>query len=101
MALVSDIHFLNLKNTESYFSTTVYATTRKNRITLQSFVSDNFTALVQRGYLELDDGWITPLNGYQYKITPTSQSWDDGRRICQSWGGDLIVYGFQDIAIIE
>ena len=69
--------------------------------TSQRFVSDNFTAIVQRGYMELDDGWITPLNGYQYKATPNSQTLDQGRTICQNWGGDLIVYGFQDVAIVE
>ena len=50
--------------------------------------------------MELDDGWIAPFNGYQYKATMRSQSWDESRSICQSWGGDLIVYGFRDLTIM-
>ena len=56
----------------------------------------NVTNVLQRGFLELDDGWIAPFYGYQYKLTPEQQSWDQGRRICQSWGADLIVFGYQD-----
>jgi len=51
------------------------------------------------GYMHLDDGWITPFNGYQYKETSTIQSWEDSRTICKNWGGDLAVYGVRDIAI--
>ena len=54
------------------------------------------TAALLRGYVELPDGWISPFNGYQYKLTPSLQSWVSTRSICQSWGGDLVVYGVRD-----
>jgi len=50
------------------------------------------------GYVELDDGWISPLNGYQYKVIHTRQTWNESQSICQSWGGDIIVHGFRDHA---
>ena len=53
----------------------------------------------KRGYMELDDEWIAPFNGYQYKATPNFQPWDASRNLCQSWGGDLIVHGFRDHAV--
>ena len=56
--------------------------------------ADNATRL--QGFMELHDGWISPLNGYQYKVNSILQSWNDSRRTCQSWGGDLIVHGFRD-----
>jgi len=49
-----------------------------------------------RGYVEIDDGWIAPFNGYQYKLTASRHSWQEKQGTCQSWGGDLIVHGFQD-----
>ena len=52
----------------------------------------------QRGYLELEDGWVAPGNGYQYKVNLNSSTWDESRSVCQGWGGDLIVYGFQDFS---
>jgi len=59
---------------------------------------NDITRALQRGYMELDDGWITPFNGYQYKVNFNEQNWEESRSVCQSWGGDLIVYGFQDHA---
>ena len=44
----------------------------------------NVTKALQLGFLELDDEWIAPFYGYQYKLTPEQQSWDAGRGICQS-----------------
>ena len=52
--------------------------------------------ILLRGFVELDDGWISPLNGYQYKVNQTRQTWDESRTMCQNLGGDLIVHGFQD-----
>ena len=49
-----------------------------------------------RGFVELDGGWISPLNGHQYKAIHTSQTWYESRTMCQNLGGDLIVHGFQD-----
>jgi len=49
----------------------------------------------------LDDGWISPFNGYQYKLNPNEQVWDASRSVCQSRGGDLIVHGFRDYAVKE
>jgi len=46
--------------------------------------------------MELGDGWITPFNGYQYKVSTEWLSWDAGRNVCQSWEGDLIAHGFRD-----
>jgi len=57
---------------------------------------DNITRDLRRGYMELDDGWITPFNGYQYKASLNRQTWDESRSVCQSWEGDLIVHGFRD-----
>jgi len=59
----------------------------------------NITRALQRGYMELDNGWITPFNGYKYKVTPDQRTWNESRRVCQSWGGDLIVHGFRDYAV--
>jgi len=56
---------------------------------------DNITRVFQRGFMELEDGWITPFNGYQYKTTPNLGCC---RSVCQSWGGDLIVHGIRDHA---
>jgi len=42
--------------------------------------------------MEMDDGWIAPFNGYQYKITPNKTSWDTTRSLCQNWDGDIIVH---------
>jgi len=58
--------------------------------------SDNIMRDLLRGYVELDDGWIAPFNGYQYKRTPRSQTWEESRRTCQNWGGDLAVFGIRD-----
>jgi len=57
---------------------------------------DDITRALQRGFMELDDGWITPFNGYQYKVNNNRLTWNDSRSVCQSWGGDLIVHGFRD-----
>jgi len=59
-------------------------------------VRDDITRFLQRGFMELDDGWITPFNGYQYKVNVNTQTWDESRIVCQSWGGELIVHGFRD-----
>jgi len=59
-------------------------------------VRDDITRLLQRGFMEFDDGWITPFNGYQYKVNVNFQTWDESRIVCQSWGGELIIHGFRD-----
>ena len=59
---------------------------------------DDLERLMQQGYVELEDGWIAPGNGYQYKADLTNSTWEECRSICQGWGGDLIVYGFQDFS---
>ena len=53
-----------------------------------------FLAL-HRGYIELNDGWFSPFNGYQYKVARRA-SWQNSRNSCQSMGADLVVYGVQD-----
>jgi len=58
----------------------------------------NILFALQSGYMELDNGWITPFNGYQYKISTEKLSWDTGRHVCQGWEGDLIAHGFRDHA---
>jgi len=60
---------------------------------------ENRTAALIRGEIQLEDGWFSPLSGYQYKATPNEQSWEESRSICQSWGGDLIVYGVRNASI--
>ena len=57
------------------------------------------TITLANGYISLENGWIAPFNGYQYKKTPTAAVWNESRQICQSWGADLIVYGVHDTRI--
>jgi len=45
----------------------------------------------------MGDGWVNPLNGFKYKLTPEQQSWDKSREICKQWGGDLAVYGIIEL----
>ena len=52
---------------------------------------------LRRGYMKLDDGWIAPFNGYQYKVTTNFTSWDVNRQICRNVGGDLIGKKFQEV----
>ena len=52
-----------------------------------------------RGYITLNDGWIAPFNGYQYKVTSSKQNWQDSRQTCRSWGGDLVVHGVIDMGV--
>ena len=61
--------------------------------------SANMSAALLRGYMTLDGGWIAPFNGYKYKATATSQSWNASRSLCQEEGGDLAQYGVRDVAI--
>jgi len=49
-----------------------------------------------RRRIPLEDGWITPHNGFQYKNTPNFLGWEEARRICLSWGADLTVYGVRE-----
>lgn len=37
-----------------------------------------------------------PYNGYVYILTPSPESWQNTRRTCQSYGGDLAVVGIKD-----
>ena len=60
---------------------------------------ENRTAALIRGEIELEEGWYSPLNGYQYRATTSHENWDETRRICQSWGADLIVHGVRDTRI--
>ena len=55
-----------------------------------------FLAVIRRGFLQLDDGWISPLNGFQYKIVAASGGWQYSRNACQTVGGDLATHGIQD-----
>ena len=41
-------------------------------------------------YYILENGWITPSDGYKYKRTANLRSWSESRRVCESWEGDLI-----------
>ena len=43
-----------------------------------------------------ESGWFNGLNGFQYKPTPSAQSWQESRQVCQSMGGDLAAEGFRD-----
>ena len=57
------------------------------------------TSLLKRTYVELDNGWITPFNGFQYKKFNTSNTWPKCRAFCQNLGGDLVVHGIRDSVI--
>ena len=67
---------------------------KKNRIHL--IFIENISASLLRGFAELEDGWISPFNEYQYKVTRIRESWTASRRKCQVWGGDLVVHGVRD-----
>ena len=53
--------------------------------------------MLQTGYLELEDRWITPFNGFQYKYNTTRKNWADARTACYEMGGDLASFGIWDI----
>ena len=38
-----------------------------------------------------------PPGFYIYELTPHHQSWQESRRYCQNWGGDLAVYGVKTL----
>ena len=57
----------------------------------------NLKAALLRGYIIMEDGWIAPFNGYQYKASPNRQTWNESRSLCQQWGGDLAQYGARDV----
>ena len=59
-------------------------------------VTENVTAAFYNGYFTLNDGIISPMNGYQYKAGHYRQSWEDARESCKVWGGDLLDYGFRN-----
>ena len=52
---------------------------------------------IYQGYQILSDGWVTLFNGYQYKFTLDDKTWNDSRTTCRKWGGDLAVYGIQNM----
>ena len=52
---------------------------------------------MEQGYEILDDGWVTMFNGYTYKMTNSSQPWQQSQDICKKWGGDLAVVGVQSM----
>ncbi|CAK8684732.1 unnamed protein product [Clavelina lepadiformis] len=43
-----------------------------------------------------DPDWHTPFNGYQYRLTPLTQSWQASRTVCQDMHSDLAVIGVQN-----
>lgn len=45
----------------------------------------------------LDDGWIAMFNGFQYKLVYPAGNWTESRATCQELGGDLAVFGIQDM----
>ena len=51
-----------------------------------------------RGYAEMNEEWIAPFNGYQYKLYPVEQDWTKSRSVCRKQGGDLAVYGIRNLA---
>ena len=60
-------------------------------------MTDDAKAAFHIGYFTLDDGIISPMNGYQYKAVHHKQPWEDARELCKVWGGDLIDYGFRNL----
>ncbi|CAK8695592.1 unnamed protein product [Clavelina lepadiformis] len=44
-----------------------------------------------------EKGWFAPSNGYQYRLTNTTQGWSRGRKKCQKLGGDLAAVGMRDL----
>ena len=62
-------------------------------------VNHYFSAVIRRGFMQLDDGWISPLNGFQYKFITLGRDWQYSRSVCQGMGGDLATHGLQDWGI--
>ena len=52
--------------------------------------------ILNRSYVMLEDEWIGLFNGFQYKLSNESLSWNESRKICEAWGSDLIVHGVRD-----
>ncbi|CAK8695844.1 unnamed protein product [Clavelina lepadiformis] len=48
-----------------------------------------------------DVSWYSPLNGYQYKVLSSTQSWEESRRLCQGLGGDLAAVGMRNLTMRE
>ena len=57
---------------------------------------DGLAETFKHGFVELEDGWIAPMNGFQYKMSSSWQTWENSRMTCESWNGDLIAHGFQN-----
>ena len=62
------------------------------------FSANMTTALLLQGFIMMENGWIAPFNGYQYKASPGFHTWSAGQAFCRSWGGDLAQYGVRDVA---
>jgi len=41
-------------------------------------------------YEILENGWITPFDGYMYKRTPHLGTWNNTQKECRNWQSDLI-----------
>ena len=67
---------------------------------LETLLSKSMIKKIFSNGILFSDGWFTSLHGYQYKNTSSNgKTWEESRRICQNWGGDLMVHGVRDPAI--
>ena len=94
------MHFLVVPT----FSRTYLCLDRKPNFLMSKIFAGqaNTTAALVRGEIELEEGWFSPLNGYQYRATDSlafGEPWIETRRICQSWGADLKVHGVRNVRI--
>ena len=105
MALASvkpakQVHEVNARNARPTPFKILYFTKLVSSSNVHGYKNDTvnqyFSAVILRGFLQLGDGWISPLNGFQYKLTETTQTWYSSRSQCQGMGGDLATHGIQD-----
>ena len=78
----------------------LYFTKLVSSSTVHSYKNDPvnhyFSAVIRRGFLQLDDGWISLLNGFEYKLITASQTWYSSQSQCQEMGGDLATHGLKE-----
>ena len=50
-------------------------------------------------FLRLFDGWVSPLNGYKYKVNGQTLTWSASQNVCQNEGGNLVAERFQSMEV--
>lgn len=47
----------------------------------------------------MENDWVTPFNGYKYKLGLELMDWNDSYSACQSLGGNLASIGIQSVNV--